>query len=117
MVGWRSPARTPPSPMTPYTVTATRGTLRRAVPIEIPERLAPAQRAQLDRIAVALDPVRIDLRVLAQRPPDPLADEELAVRAVRLDAVEQQPGVRLVLPHDLVNDRGAPLPHVRVRRP
>src|SRR4030095_3844349 len=56
----------------------------------------PAQPAAM-RLHVALHFDRIRPRVLPQRPPDCLADEELFVSEIRLDAVVQQIEIGIAL--------------------
>jgi len=54
----------------------------------------------------AAHPVRIGLGVLAQRPPDRLAQEELSLAGGPIDGQRKQGGVGVGLSADLANDRG-----------
>src|SRR5947209_421256 len=66
---------------------------------------------------VARDFLRVGPRVLPQRPPDRLADEEVAVGQVRLDVRVEQVEVRLALELQLADDRNAALPEVGMGAP
>ncbi len=66
---------------------------------------------------VVLHPGRVGPGVLAQRPADRLADEELAVGEVGLDAGGQQVEVDGLVGAELTDDGRAAQPHVRVGGP
>ena len=61
--------------------------------------------------------LRVGPRVLPQRPPDRLADEEVAVGQVRLDVRVEQVEVRLALELQLADDRNPALPEVGIGAP
>ena len=62
-------------------------------------------------------PVAVRTRVVAQRPADRLADEELRVLLVGLDDAGEQVEVRIGRVLELANDGAAPYPHVRIGGP
>ena len=90
---------------------------------EVLERLAARQPAQPIRVGPdeVADPRGVCLRVLAQRPAERLADEELlaehGVVQVGHERVRQQVGVGLLAVPELAEHRGAPDPEVLVDRP
>src|SRR6187431_314117 len=92
----------------------------RAAGSEVLEGLSPGQAAQslAARLDEGPDPLGVDPRVLAQRPPDRLADEELLpeLRAlqVRVDDVGQQVEVGLLAVLQLREDGGSAHPEVAV---
>ena len=85
---------------------------------QVLEGLATAERGQAGVVGDEdAHPVAVGAGVVAQRPADGLADEELAVVDIRLDDAgqERQVGVRLVL--ELADDRAAAHPEVGVDGP
>ena len=91
---------------------------RRVRPLQMLEGFAPAQSGES---GVGFDefqhPGRIGLRILAQRPADALAQEELRCPDGRSDRVGQQVLVRRPPGAKLGEYRGPPLPDVVVLRP
>ena len=87
--------------------------------LHVLERLAPAQAAEPIGVGahVAHDLVRVGPRVLAQRPADRLAQEELVARERRFDARVQEGEVGVCLEADLTEDRAARASTCRRRAP
>src|ERR1700694_4092626 len=86
---------------------------------DVLQGFAPAQPAQLALMCAHIsgDFVWVCPRIRPQRPTDCLADEEVAVREVRLDVRVQQLEVGVALERELADDRDATLPEVGVFAP
>ena len=69
------------------------------------------------RLDEGAHPVAVRTRVVAKRPADGFADEELRVLLVGLDDGGEQVEVRVDLVLELADDGAAPHPHVRIGGP